>query len=179
MYTISLLLLLITWTPFYLSYMITVFSSHLASVTNMSPVITSLATLYAPLSALLHGYRNTKVRRELCSMFSVRCDDVATPLPVRRTLRSMSMRESTRHRNRLLRHSFVGELNSSKQRRTSVGETSVAKYQRPDCTESQTLLLTLTSSSAESSARSSFSSGPSPFQKSVSLVPGLREEATC
>ena len=37
----------------------------------VSPLVTVSATLYAPLSALLHGYRNTKVKRELCQMLGV------------------------------------------------------------------------------------------------------------
>ena len=60
----------------------------------VSPLVTLAATLYAPLSALLHGYRNTKVRRELCQMLglsSPRGEDEVTPLPSCRMFRSLSM----------------------------------------------------------------------------------------
>ena len=135
-----------------------------------SPLVTALATLYAPLSALLHGYRNTKVKRELCQMLGLvntSSEDVATPLPSRKMFRSFSMRESTRigrlRRERLShRHSFMGG---------GGGEG------RGDCQESQTLLLTLASSSAESSARSSFS-GAGGHPRYVTVLAG-RQEATC
>ena len=96
----------------------------------VSPLVTLSATLYAPLSALLHGYRNTKVKRELCQMLGLtsprgRQEDVVTPLPSRRMFRSLSMRESTRvgrlRRERPgHRHSFMGDLG----RRPGPGLTS-------------------------------------------------------
>ena len=184
-YTVSLLLLLVTWTPFYISHMIQIITTDDNFTIHLSPIITIAATIYAPLSAILHGYRNTKVRRELCQMFSLQCEDVATPLPSRRgkVFRSLSMRESTRIRNRdvrrdrLLRHSFMGDINNHKQNNEK--ENTIIKNKLPsDCIESQTLLLSLTSSSAESSARSSFSTGPS-HPRYVTLLANHRQEVTC
>ena len=141
----------------------------------LSPLVTVPATLYAPLSALLHGYRNTKVRRELGGMLGLgtASEDVVTPLPSRKIFRSLSMRESTRvgrlRRERLgHRHSFMGEL-----RRPGV---ITAQTQPSDCQESHTLLLAL-ASSAESSARSSFS-GAGSHPRYVTVLAG-RQEATC
>ena len=184
-YTVSLLLLLVTWTPFYISHMIQIITTDDNFTIHLSPIIKIAATIYAPLSAILHGYRNTKVRRELCQMFSLQCEDVATPLPSRRgkVFRSLSMRESTRIRNRdvrrdrLLRHSFMGDINNHKQNNEK--ENTIIKNKLPsDCIESQTLLLSLTSSSAESSARSSFSTGPS-HPRYVTLLANHRQEVTC
>ena len=176
MYTISLLLLLVTWSPFYLCYIFNVVTTKYASVINISPLITAAATLYAPLSALLHGYRNTKVRRELCQMFSFQCNDVATPLPTRKVFRSISMREATRqrHKDRLLRHSFIGELNHHKNNRT---DSDMKSNNAGDCSESHKLLLTLAPSSTGSSTRSSFSFS-SGHLKFVNVLAD-REEATC
>ena len=56
-YTISLLLLCLTWSPFYLAGMVQVATQHLATSLTLSPLVNTLATLYAPLAALLHGYR--------------------------------------------------------------------------------------------------------------------------
>ena len=142
----------------------------------ISPVVTVLATLYAPLSALLHGYRNTKVKRELCQMLgltSAASEDVATPLPSRKMFRSLSMREATRvgrlRRERLgHRHSFMGPPG---------GLTPSQGPASGDCQESHTLLLALASSSAESSARSSFS-GAGGHPRYVTVLAG-RQEATC
>ena len=61
MYTISLLLLVITWSPFYIMSMVQVVTSDLSTSLSLSPLVTSLATLYAPLAALLHGYRQPAV----------------------------------------------------------------------------------------------------------------------
>ena len=159
----------------------------------VSPLVTLSATLYAPLSALLHGYRNTKVKRELCQMLGLtrvtsprgRQEDVVTPLPSRRMFRSLSMRESTRvgrlRRERLgHRHSFMGDLG----RRPGPGTGLTSGHpchQGPvatsgDCQESHTLLLAL-ASSAESSARSSFS-GAGGHPRYVTVLAG-RQEATC
>merc|ERR1712098_839838 len=158
-----------------LSYMFNVVTTKCASVISISPLITAAATLYAPLSALLHGYRNTKIRRELCQMFSFQCDDVATPLPTRKVFRSISMREATRqrHKDRILRHSFIGEINHHKNDNKTNSEL---KSKNPDdCSESHKLLLTLAPSSTGSSTRSSFSSG---HLKYVNVLAD-REEATC
>ena len=141
----------------------------------ISPLVTVSATLYAPLSALLHGYRNTKVKRELCHMLgltSAASEDVATPLPSRKMFRSLSMREATRvgrlRRERLgHRHSFMGPP----------GLTQTPGPASGDCQESHTLLLALASSSAESSARSSFS-GAGGHPRYVTVLAG-RQEATC
>ena len=166
-YTISLLLLMLTWTPFYIGHVVLVLSSTNYFTILLSPLIISAATLYAPLSAVLHGYRNTKIRRELCQMFSVTIsEDVATPLPTRKIFRSMSVREASRLRgqSRPVRHSFTHDINSN-------------RPSKP-CIESQTLLLTLTPSSSESSARSSFSSGPN-HPRYVTILARQRQEATC
>ena len=163
----SLLLLMLTWTPFYVGHMVTLVRDTVSSTILLSPIITAAATLYAPLSALLHGYRNTKIRRELCLMFSVSmAEDVATPLPTRKIFRSMSMREASRlRRDRQSQiHSFMGDINSNKD------------PSKP-CVESQTLLLALTSSS-DSSARSSVSSGPN-HPRYVTILANSRQEATC
>ena len=151
----------------------------------VSPLVTVSATLYAPLSALLHGYRNTKVKRELCQMLGLTSprsgqEDVVTPLPSRRIFRSLSMRESTRvqrlRRERPAgghRHSFMGELG----RRPGVVTSVTTGHQASgDCQESHTLLLAL-ASSAESSARSSFS-GAGGHPRYVTVLAG-RQEATC
>jgi len=143
-YTVSLLLLLITWSPFYILTM--VLTLHLSTSLGPSSVVSSLATLYAPLSALLHGSRNKKVRRELCSMYGVHCEDLATPLPARKLGRTRSLKEARiRNRERVIRNStsFLGELN---------GKRDIVKS-----AEGQNLLVSL-SSSTDSSARSSFSS---------------------
>jgi len=170
-YTISLLLLLLTWTPFYTAHCVQV----LGHAPLISPVVTVSATLYAPLSALLHGYRNTKVKRELCQMLgltSAASEDVATPLPSRKMFRSLSMREGTR----------VGRLRRERlgHRHSFMGPTGLAQTPGPasgDCQESHTLLLALASSSAESSARSSFS-GAGGHPRYVTVLAG-RQEATC
>ena len=60
-YTISLLLLVITWSPFYIMSMVQLVTSDLSTSLSLSPLVTSLATLYAPLAALLHGYRQPAV----------------------------------------------------------------------------------------------------------------------
>ena len=151
----------------------------------VSPLVTVSATLYAPLSALLHGYRNTKVKRELCQMMGLTSprsgqEDVVTPLPSRRIFRSLSMRESTRvgrlrrERPGGHRHSFMGELGRRPGVVTSV--TSNGHQASGDCQESHTLLLAL-ASSAESSARSSFS-GAGGHPRYVTVLAG-RQEATC
>ena len=157
---------MLTWTPFYVGHMVSLVRSTISSTILLSPIITAAATLYAPLSALLHGYRNTKIRRELCHMFSVNIgEDVATPLPNRKIFRSMSMRERQGLRRERQMHSFIGDINSNKD------------PSKQTCVESQTLLLALTSSS-DSSARSSFSSGPS-HPRYVTILANTREEATC
>ena len=93
--------------------------------------------------------RNTKVRRELCVMFSLNCEDTSTPLPTKKLFRSLSMKEaSRRNRERLIRNSFLLELN---------GRKEAGKPRSTVAVEGQTLLLSL-NSSQESSARSSFSS---------------------
>ena len=151
----------------------------------VSPLVTVSATLYAPLSALLHGYRNTKVKRELCQMLGLTSprsgqEDVVTPLPSRRIFRSLSMRESTRvgrlrrERPGGHRHSFMGELGRRPGVVTSV--TNNGHQASGDCQESRTLLLAL-ASSAESSARSSFS-GAGGHPRYVTVLAG-RQEATC
>ena len=81
LYTVSLLLLAATWSPLYTLATVQVSTldistylhiyifmqaltqppPHLAA--HLPPLVTAAATLYAPLSALLHGYRNTKVRK--------------------------------------------------------------------------------------------------------------------
>ena len=173
-YTVSLLLLLITWSPFYILTMVSVLTLHISTSLSLSSVVSSLATLYAPLSALLHGYRNKKVRRELCSMYGLHCEDTPTPLPAKKLARSRSLKEATRikNRERLIRssNSFLGELN---------GRKDMAKSG-----EGQNLLVSLPSST-DSSARSSFSSVSlttgqvTGHPKFVSLnIPGQRSEAT-
>ena len=122
--------------------------------------------------------RNTKVRRELCAMFSINCEDLSTPLPTRKLFRSLSMKEaSRRNRERLIRNSFLLELN---------GRKEGGKQGKPHsavAVEGQTLLLSL-NSSQESSARSSFSSvGQTTGQKQQRFVlvhaDSERMEATC
>ena len=90
------------------------------------------------------------MRRELCVMFSINCEDQTTPLPTKKLFRSLSMREASRVRNRerLIRNSFLLELN---------GRREGGKPQPSVGVEGQSLLLSL-DSSQESSARSSFSS---------------------
>ena len=39
---------------------------HLAA--HLPPLVTAAASLYAPLSALLHGYRNTKVSLDIVNI---------------------------------------------------------------------------------------------------------------
>ena len=56
-FTISLLLLIVTWSPFYILSMVQVMTDHLPTSLSLSPLVNSLATLYAPLAAILHGYR--------------------------------------------------------------------------------------------------------------------------
>jgi len=149
-FTISLLLLTVTWSPFYILSMVQVMSDHLPTSLSLSPLVNSLATLYAPLAAILHGYRNTKVRRELCAMFSLNCEDLPTPLPTKKLFRSLSMKEASRMRtrDRGISNSFLLELN---------GRKEVRKPHPGVAVEGQSLLQTL-NSSQESSARSSFSS---------------------
>ena len=126
--------------------------------------------------------RNTKVRRELCAMFSINCEDLSTPLPTKKLFRSLSMKEaSRRNRERLIRNSFLLELNGRKEG----GKPGKPHSAVP--VEGQTLLLSL-NSSQESSARSSFSSvgqttGQTSGQKQQRFVlvhaDSERMEATC
>ena len=60
-YTISLLLLTLTWAPFYIMSQVQVMRDHLATSLSLHPLVTTLATLYAPLAAILHGYRRAAV----------------------------------------------------------------------------------------------------------------------
>ena len=60
-FTISLLLLALTWSPFYILSMVQVMTDHLSTSLSLSPLVNSLATLYAPLAAILHGYRQAAV----------------------------------------------------------------------------------------------------------------------
>ena len=108
-------------------------------------------------------------------------EDVVTPLPSRRMFRSLSMRESSRvgrlrrERPGGHRHSFMGDLG---RRPGGPGLTSDRGpvVTSGDCQESHTLLLAL-ASSAESSARSSFS-GAGGHPRYVTVLAG-RQEATC
>ena len=90
------------------------------------------------------------MRRELCAMYNLNCDDMPTPLPTKKLFRSLSMKEASRMRNRerLISNSFLLELN---------GRKEVGKPHPGVAVEGQSLLQTL-NSSQESSARSSFSS---------------------
>ena len=116
------------------------------------------------------------MRRELCAMFIINCQDLPTPLPTKKLFRSLSMKEASRVRNRerLIRNSFLLELN---------GRKEVRETQPGVGLEGQSLLLAL-NSSQESSARSSFSSlGQTSGQRQPRFVlvhtDTERREATC
>ena len=119
------------------------------------------------------------MRRELCAMFSLNCEDLPTPLPTKRFLRSLSMKEASRlrTRERLISNSFLLELN---------GRKDVGKPQAGVAVEGESLLQAL-HSSEESSARSSFSSvGQTSGQRQPRFVlvhtdteRAERMEATC
>ena len=132
-----------------------------------------------------------QVRRELCQLFSLgpgAREDVATPLPSRKMFRSLSMREATRLRHRAQlghRHSFMGPgAGAGLGKGAGRGRHKGGVCQPGDCLESQTLLLSLTPSSTDSSARSSFSgAGAGAGQgaghpRHVTLVT-QRQEASC
>ena len=117
------------------------------------------------------------MRRELCAMFSISCQDLATPLPTKKLFRSLSMKEASRVRNRerLTSNSFLLELN---------GRKEVEKPHPGVALEGQSLLLQTLNSSQESSARSCFSSvGQTSAQRGPRFVlvhAGTeRMEATC
>ena len=128
-----------------------------------------------------------QVRRELCQLFSLgpgAREDVATPLPSRKMFRSLSMREATRLRHRAQlghRHSFMG-AGAGLGKGAGRGRHKGGVCQPGDCLESQTLLLSLTPSSTDSSARSSFSGAGAGqgagHPRHVTLVT-QRQEASC
>ena len=127
------------------------------------------------------------MRRELCQLFSLgpgAREDVATPLPSRKMFRSLSMREATRLRHRAQlghRHSFMGP-GAGLGKGAGRGRHKGGVCQPGDCLESQTLLLSLTPSSTDSSARSSFSGAGAGqgagHPRHVTLVT-QRQEASC
>ena len=127
------------------------------------------------------------MRRELCQLFSLgpgAREDVATPLPSRKMFRSLSMREATRLRHRAQlghRHSFMG-AGAGLGKGAGRGRHKGGVCQPGDCLESQTLLLSLTPSSTDSSARSSFSGAGAGqgagHPRHVTLVT-QRQEASC
>ena len=136
-----------------------------------------------------------QVRRELCQLFSLgpgAREDVDTPLPSRKMFRSLSMREATRLRHRAQlghRHSFMGPgagagAGSGLGKGAGRGRHKGGVCQPGDCLESQTLLLSLTPSSTDSSARSSFSGAGAGqgagagHPRHVTLVT-QRQEASC
>ena len=130
-----------------------------------------------------------QVRRELCQLFSLgpgAREDVATPLPSRKMFRSLSMREATRLRHRAQlghRHSFMGPgAGAGLGKGAGRGRHKGGVCQPGDCLESQTLLLSLTPSSTDSSARSSFSGAGAGqgagHPRHVTLVT-QRQEASC
>ena len=129
------------------------------------------------------------MRRELCQLFSLgpgAREDVATPLPSRKMFRSLSMREATRLRHRAQlghRHSFMGPgAGAGLGKGAGRGRHKGGVCQPGDCLESQTLLLSLTPSSTDSSARSSFSGAGAGqgagHPRHVTLVT-QRQEASC
>ena len=129
------------------------------------------------------------MRRELCQLFSLgpgAREDVATPLPSRKMFRSLSMREATRLRHRAQlghRHSFMGPgAGAGLGKGPGRGRHKGGLCQPGDCLESQTLLLSLTPSSTDSSARSSFSGAGAGqgagHPRHVTLVT-QRQEASC
>ena len=128
------------------------------------------------------------MRRELCQLFSLgpgAREDVATPLPSRKMFRSLSMREATRLRHRAQlghRHSFMGP-GAGPGAGAGLGKgAGRGRHKGGDCLESQTLLLSLTPSSTDSSARSSFSGAGqgagAGHPRYVTLVT-QRQEASC
>ena len=192
-YILSLAMLLLCWSPFYTSYIIQ--AVHVGSTRQSmsyrwsagAPFIFSVSLLYSPLSPFIFAYRNTKIKRELFKMFSIKSDnsDLASlpPLPPtatgRRIYRSVSMKESTRakKRERQLRNSFLLELSGKSLNKDSFKRTSRHPGYNQASLECETLLLTI-SSSTDTSARSSFSSA-STGNTRHSSIHEERMEVTC
>eukprot|EP00090_Calanus_glacialis_P008587 TRINITY_DN16931_c0_g1_i1.p1 TRINITY_DN16931_c0_g1~~TRINITY_DN16931_c0_g1_i1.p1 ORF type:complete len:570 (-),score=92.77 TRINITY_DN16931_c0_g1_i1:183-1892(-) len=188
-YIISLAMLLFCWSPFYISYLLQSIRVGNSARTPrwIYPLIFSVSLLYAALSPFIFAYRNTKIKRELFKMFSIKEDhsDLASlpPLPPttssRRIYRSVSMKESSRakKRERQLRNSFLVELSGKSLNKDSFKRTSRHPGYNQASLECETLLLTI-SSSTDTSARSSFSSA-STGNTRHSSIHEERLEATC
>jgi hypothetical protein len=188
-YIISLLLLLICWSPFYISFLLQ--SIHVGFSSQppawVIPLIFSISLLYSALSPFVFAFRNTKIKRELFRMFSIKEDhsDLASlpPLPptstARRIYRSVSMKESSRakKRERQLRNSFLVELSGKSLNKDSLKRASRHPGYNQASLECETLLLTIVSST-DTSARSSFSSASTGTTRHSSIHEE-RLEATC
>jgi len=188
-YIVSLALLLLCWSPFFIINLLQCLRVGTWHQTYhwVSPTTFSLSLSYSTLSPFIFAYRNTKIKRELFKMFSIKesTSDMATlpPLPPsassRRIYRSVSMKESsrTRKRERQLRNSFLVELSGKSLNRESFKRSSKHQGYNQASLESETLLLSITSST-DTSARSSFSSG-STGNTRYSSIHEERMEATC
>merc|ERR1712106_670421 len=186
-YMITLAMLLLCWSPFYISFLLQSIHVGFSRYGTIHPFICSVSLLYATLSPFVFAYRNTKIRRELFKMFSIYEDhsDLASlpPLPPRNTrrriYRSVSMKESsrTKKRERQLRNSFLVEISGKSLNKDSFKGSAKQLGSNKASFECETLLLTI-SSSTDTSARSSFSSA-STVNRSHSSIHEERMEATC
>ena len=186
-YMITLAMLLLCWSPFYISFLLQSIPAGFSRYGTIHPFICSVSLLYAALSPFVFAYRNTKIRRELFKMFSIHEDhsDLGTlpPLPPRitsrRIYRSVSMKESSRakKRERQVRNSFLFELSGKSLNKDSFKRNSKHLGCNQVSLECETLLLTI-SSSTDTSARSSFSSA-STGNTTHSSIHEERMEATC
>jgi len=188
-YIISLLLVMICWSPFYISFLLQSLQVWIPSKPPawISPSIFSVSVLYSLLSPFVFAFRNTKIKRELFKMFHIKVNhsDLASlpPLPPsttsRRIYRSVSMKESSRakKRERHLRNSFLVELSGKSLNKDSFKKSSRHAGYNQASLECETLLLTI-ASSTDSSARSSFSSASTGNTRNHSIHEE-RMEATC